>query len=229
MTHSETVGGMAVERYLLGELTPDEREAFEEHAFDCQECALDLRAGAAFYREAKVQLPQFAPAALPAAARLATEQEKSPWFSWFTPAFAVPAFAVLLLLIGYQNLATIPGLRRAAEQPQVMPWTAVHLGTRAAGAVSVAADRKQGALLFVDVPQQGGYTSFSFELYDAQGQRVWKSTAITPREGENGTLSLWIPGAALHEGAYTLAISGILPSGETTEISRRAFQVSFGG
>ncbi len=57
MEHNEAVQQMAVERYLLDELTPELREAFEEHVFDCQECTLDLRAGVAFVEEAKVQLP----------------------------------------------------------------------------------------------------------------------------------------------------------------------------
>ena len=42
MTHSEAVQQMAAERYLLDELAPDVRDAFEEHMFDCQECALDV-------------------------------------------------------------------------------------------------------------------------------------------------------------------------------------------
>ena len=47
MDHSESIRLMAAEKYLLGELAPELREQFEEHFFDCQECALDVRAGAA--------------------------------------------------------------------------------------------------------------------------------------------------------------------------------------
>ena len=60
MNHSEAVQMMATERYLLGELSPELREAFEEHYFDCQECALDLRTEAAFVDAAKAQLPNMA-------------------------------------------------------------------------------------------------------------------------------------------------------------------------
>ena len=35
---------MAVEKYLLQELAGEERDQFEEHFFDCQECATDLGA-----------------------------------------------------------------------------------------------------------------------------------------------------------------------------------------
>ena len=58
MDHTDAVQQMTAERYLLEELTPEERNRFEEHAFDCPECALDLRAGAAFVDEAKAQLPE---------------------------------------------------------------------------------------------------------------------------------------------------------------------------
>ena len=47
MDHSEAVRLMATERYLLNEFTPAQKEEFEEHFFGCQECALDVRMGAA--------------------------------------------------------------------------------------------------------------------------------------------------------------------------------------
>src|SRR5690606_37838396 len=45
MTHAVAVSTHAVERYLLEEMTELERHRFEEHYFDCQDCAADLRAG----------------------------------------------------------------------------------------------------------------------------------------------------------------------------------------
>lgn len=48
MSHDEAVRSFAVEKYLLEELSVKSRDEFEEHLFDCQECALDLRVGATF-------------------------------------------------------------------------------------------------------------------------------------------------------------------------------------
>ena len=48
MSHDEAVWSFAVEKYLLDELSVKSRDDFEEHLFDCQECALDLRVGATF-------------------------------------------------------------------------------------------------------------------------------------------------------------------------------------
>lgn len=229
MNHSEAVRQMAAEQYLLGELTPEARDEFEEHAFDCLECALDLRSGAAFVHEAKVQLPALSSSPRPLAAQPRPREERKQLFAWWRPAFAMPAFAVLLLIVGYQNISTIPALRNAAAQPELLPWASVHVGTRGAAPVPVVADREHGVVLLVDLPQQSNYVSYAFELYDSQGKRVWKSAVATPGEGSNGTISLLIPGQGLQPGAYTLAILGLLPSGETTELGRRAFQISFSG
>ena len=56
MDHQEAVRQNATERYLLDELDPELRDQFEEHLFDCQDCALDVRAGAMFVEQTKVIL-----------------------------------------------------------------------------------------------------------------------------------------------------------------------------
>ena len=43
MTHQQAVDKQAVERYLLDEMPEIERFAFEEHLFDCDICADDVR------------------------------------------------------------------------------------------------------------------------------------------------------------------------------------------
>ena len=227
MNHNEAMQQMAVERYLLEEMTPEVRDAFEEHLFDCRECVLDLRATSAFVDEAKVQLPQIASSARLAPVALRPAEKRKQWFSWLSPAFAAPAFAVLVLILCYQNLATIPALRSAAAQPAVLPWTSVHIGTRGAAPIAVNADRRLGVVLLVDLPQQATFASYSFELLDAKGKPVWKNAVAAPAESANGTLSLLVPAQGLEPGAYTLAISGKQATGETAEIGRRALELNF--
>jgi hypothetical protein len=45
MDHLQAMNNFAPERYILGEMTEDERLAFEDHYFSCAECADDVRAG----------------------------------------------------------------------------------------------------------------------------------------------------------------------------------------
>jgi len=110
MNHEQAVQEMATERYLLDELSPELRDAFEEHMFDCAECALDVRAGNVFMTEAKVQLPEIAArAAVQAPVRPAPARAKKSWWSVFTspvfgPAFAAPAFAALLAELHVRSL-----------------------------------------------------------------------------------------------------------------------------
>ena len=231
MDHNEAIKEMAAERYLLDELTPELRDAFEEHAFDCPECTLDLRAGAAFISAAKAELPKLAdtlaaPAKPDAVQRL---KKKRDWQSWLRPAFAVPAFAALLAVVSYQNLATIPALRKGATEPSVVPSIAFHAGTRGSAHTLVAADRKQGVVLSIELPQDSAFASYAFDLFDPQGKPLWTRTVSASKAGSggDGTVSLVIPGAGLAEGAYTLAISGTDGSGVRTEIERRSLDVHF--
>src|ERR1700691_2710648 len=84
MEHSQAVEQMAAERYLLNELTPDAREAFEEHVFDCPDCAMDLRAAVAFVDEAKAQLPALTDPlpARPSTGAIKAKGKRDQWFSW---------------------------------------------------------------------------------------------------------------------------------------------------
>jgi hypothetical protein len=232
MDHSEAIQQMIAERYLLDELTLDAREAFEEHLFDCPECALDLRAGAAFVEAAKAQLPSLA-GALPAPAPSRSRKpwvQREWWLSWLQPAFAVPAFASLLLVIGYQNLVTYPGLRAAAAQPRLLPWAPLHGAMRDGAPMAITADRRHGVALPVDLPAQSSldaYASYSLDLYDPQGKLVWTGAVAASSESDSGTqrLSLVIPGAMLQNGAYSLVVSGAGAHGERTVIDRYAFDL----
>src|SRR5271165_358544 len=179
MDHSEAVEKMLPEKYLLDELTPELRDAFEEHMFDCPECAYDVRAGAAFVDESKVQLPGLT--AAPARSRpegFGSPVKKRSLFSWWRPMFASPliggpVFAGLLVVVGYQNLVTYPALRTAATEPRLLSSVALHAGTRGGAHTVVEADRKQGVVLLVDVPEQAAYASYAVDLYDPQGKLAW--------------------------------------------------------
>jgi hypothetical protein len=56
MDHRDAIERGVVEKYLLNELSSPERDEFEEHYFDCRECAEDLRATAAFLDGAQREL-----------------------------------------------------------------------------------------------------------------------------------------------------------------------------
>ena len=57
MTHADALRTLAAERYLLDEMSEIEKFAFEDHFFDCAECADDVRAGSAMRAGAKAAQP----------------------------------------------------------------------------------------------------------------------------------------------------------------------------
>jgi hypothetical protein len=230
MDHSEAVQQMSAERFLLDELTVEERDEFEAHLFDCPECALDLRAGVALVNEAKVQLPQLvasAPPSVPAKAKKQKEK-KNFWFLWQRPAFAGLAFACLTV-IAFQNLVTYPSLRKAASQPRLLLSAPLHGNTRG-GHTTLTADRKHGISLPVDVLSSmtpANYFSYSVDLLNQQGKLVWSDAFAAPSESESASqqYSVAIPGAALDNGEYTLVISGVAANGERSLINRNVFEI----
>jgi hypothetical protein len=232
MDHSEAVRQMAAERYLLKEMPSAEREAFEEHLFECSECALDLRCGAAFMESAKAQLPELAGVQLtpvPSTTRKTAAKQKW-WRNWFRPILVTPAFATLLVILGYQNFVTYPALRAAASQPRLLPWTPLHGATRGGSHQTVTADRRHGVALPVDLspqPSPGAYVSYAFDLYDPQGKLVWTGFPAAPAGDaeDSQRLSLAIPGVMLRNGTYTLAISGVAAHCERAEIDRYVFDL----
>ena len=56
MNHQDALQEMAVERYLLGELNGASLDSFEEHLFECSECAMDVKTGGIFIDGARTEL-----------------------------------------------------------------------------------------------------------------------------------------------------------------------------
>jgi hypothetical protein len=230
MNHSEAVKQMAAERYLLEELTPDARDAFEEHLFDCPECALDVRCGTSFIGEAKAQLPNF-DLGSPAAKKISLPRERDKQrFAWLRPAFAVPVMATLLVVVGYQNLVTLPALHSSVNQPRIVQIAPLYGATRGGSHAAITVDPVNGIALPIDLPLDSaaaGYSTFSFELSNAQGKSVW--TGSVPVPAQNGSsdmqLSVIVPGGMLENGTYTLTVSGVDPHGTRNAIGRYVFDV----
>ena len=226
MDHQEAIATKAAERYLLGELTPQLRDAFEEHAFDCSECALDLRAGAVFIQAARAELANLPASAttLPDSAPAKGKAKKSFLATWLRPAFIVPAFGALILVIAFQNLSTIPNLRTAIAEPHILPATSFHAGTRGKEETLIQADKRQGFVISVQLPE--AYSSYEFTLYDPQGKRQWtRSVSGSAVKAAEGTVSLFIPGQSLQSGSYSLSITGTADNGGRSEIERRVLKV----
>jgi hypothetical protein len=226
MDHSESIRLMASEKYLLGELTPELRDQFEEHFFDCQECALEVRAGAAFVEHSKVVLsepvvvsPMRVPVATPA---------NPGWFARLRPVFALPVLAAVLLVVGYQNLVTYPKLKGEAaafSRPQILVSASlINANTRGAGKTVVSARPDEPFLLFVDIPADARFSSYVAELDGPAGNSEW-SLAI-PAETTKDTVPIRVPASHREAGMYTLVVRGVDSSGgKGVQVGRYPFEL----
>ena len=221
MDHNEAVRQNATERYLLDELDPELRDQFEEHLFDCQECALDLRSGAMFVEQSKVILAE--PEASPATAKQPARATAKPgWFAWFRPAFAVPVLALLLVVVGYQNFVTVPQLTQAANDPRIGPWASVNVSTRGGETKVVKAHPGDGFGLLLNLPPEDGFASYAADLYNPAGKLEWSGTiSNAPAEARQ----IYVPGRNRLPGTYTLVVRGINQAGESKELSRQSIDL----
>ena len=221
MDHNEAVRQNATERYLLDELDPELRDQFEDHLFDCQECAIDVRAGAMFVEQSKIILAE--PAVSYTAKELVPAKAKPGWFAWLRPAFAVPVFALLLAVIGYQNFVMVPKLTEAANEPRIGPWVSVNVSTRGTETKQVKAHPGEGFGVLLNLPPEDGFASYAVDLYNPAGKLEW-SGPITTAPAEEAR-QIYIPGSNRQPGTYTLAVRGINPAGESKELSRQSIDL----
>ena len=206
MDHNEAVRLQAAEKYVLGEISQALRDEYEEHFFDCAECALDIKAAAAFADNSREVMraereKPFERNLIPA---------RGGWFSWFRPIVAVPAFAVLLLLLGYQNFVT---LRSAKQKPpsgpaQILFSSYPLRGVNTAGEEGRTLSIRSGEafLLNFDFVPTHRFDSYIAQLQDAVGHVLLQ--AKIAGGSANREAHLPIAAGMLHPGTYVLAFYG---------------------
>jgi hypothetical protein len=222
MDHNMVVREKITEKYLLEELDPALRDEFEEHFFDCQECARDVRAASEFVTHSKVVLAERS-APVPVLAKASPSQASSSgWFSWLRPAFAVPVLALLLVVIAYQNLATLPHLTNAARQPQLLPAATLNLLTYGENAAPLVIHADDGFLVNVIVPPGHKFASYRVDLYNPAA--ALDGSVAIPAATED-TWPIRFPGASRQSGKYKLVVHGITASGQEVEVGSSSFEL----
>ncbi|MGB6356207.1 MAG: hypothetical protein WBF21_19715 [Steroidobacteraceae bacterium] len=209
--HQEAMRRGAVEKYLLNEIPEPEREEFERHFFDCQECAEEMRTTAAFLAEAKMELRR-SHARHPVRAA-----PKKPWFEiLFRPAIAVPVFVLLLVIVGYQNLMVRSLFADSGTQlkyPQILTALSLQGGGNRDGLVPIATiDKDQPLLLSLDNPTAERFESYAAILVASSGAVVWR-LPVSAVEAK-GTVVISVPSGALAPGNYRLLLQGRADAGQ---------------
>jgi len=207
MDHTEAVRLRATEKYVLGELAPEEREQFEEHYFECVECANDVKALVTFVTASRITFEEQAKAKATPPPKKA---ERSALLNWFPPAIAIPAFAALAIVVIFQNAITIPTLKTRVQSTQVAQVyeSSFRLqgATRGESATKLRIHPNESFVLDFDFTPARSFPSYEGYLIDSSGARVL--TFPVKSEEANKELHLAIPGGRVRVGSYDLVLVG---------------------
>jgi len=227
MDHNEAIRLQAAVKYVLGELSPVQREEYEEHYFDCGECAVDIKALATFTDTTREVLrrereSQLAKDLVPA---------RGGWLRWLQPVVAVPAMAALLLIIAYQNAVTIPKAREeatsGAAQVFVTSRTAKMAVVRGSDELTKLSARPNESLPikfdFTPSPVSDAYVC---QLQEESGRSVLQ--VRLPGSFTNKEVNLVVPPNRVKAGKYTLVFTadpGATGQPTKNEVLRLSFAI----
>ena len=187
MEHSEATESMASARYLLGELTDEERNAFEEHYFGCGECAADVRSGSSMIDS--IRSSRSVAAAPP---------KRLSYVPWLVAAAASIAAA----FFGIQNTA----LKQDTTPHVLRSYSLLTAGTRSGANETVIQDPNTPFVLFVDVPPDPPHSQYRIDVVDGGGRAV-VSVPVSAEEARD-TVSVYVPPGLLQSGKYTVVTTG---------------------
>ncbi len=213
MSHEQAVRSQAVERYELGELTPEEREAFEGHYFDCSACFEQVKLGAQFLHHAREVLDP--------------EPEKG----WLARVLGdlrrpAPAFATAMLVgaIGinvYQQIQIAEARSPRVEAHYVL---APARGSRSAAKVMKVA-RDSRLSLGLEFTPDARYTSYRAQIV-SESKSLVLEFAVPPQVPDS-SLAIAFPADKLEAGKYSVIIKGTTPDGAVEKVGESPFELQF--
>src|SRR5713101_1972069 len=228
MDHNQALQLQAAVKYVLGELSQVQRDEYEEHYFDCAECAVDIKALATFADTTREVLrqeraSQFAKELVPA---------RGGWLRWLQPVVAVPAFAALLLMLGYQSFVSVPRWKNLATQsaaPQVLPmFSLIASNTRGTDSLTFHVKPGERFGLYADVHTETAYRVYILRFVDAAGHSA-VLRSLSYEEAQKTQVVEVNPGE--RSGSYEIVVSGLpkLESdpGKATILATMKFTVEF--
>ena len=216
MTHHEAIEQMAVEHYLLGELSGEARDRFEDHLFDCQECTADLKQGVLFLEGANVELKAEA-RSQKAAASLSQPSKQSKFRpAWLWGPWALgPALAACLGVIVYQSAVLVPSLKTEiaeSQAPAVLePFVLANAGARGDSVPEIRVPHHGFYLLSVDIPPAANASAYRCSLYSPAGALVWH-VDVTPQQAHDA-VTIKVPVMTAQTGMNELRVQSLPASG----------------
>ncbi len=217
--HQEAIKNMMAERYLLRELSDNERDAYEAHLFDCQVCFEQVKAGTEFVSyikqigEEKPAIARVQPAGLLSRLMIGLHQPVA------AAAVALCVFAVGLNIYQYHERSQLKG--PALERSYVL--TGIAHGGESAKLIEAPAGSVLS--LSLEYTPRGEFTGYDVQIL-SESESI-KSSLSIPRDQVDGMAKLAIPAGSLAAGKYSIIVRGRNNDGNESEIARSAFELRF--
>lgn len=221
MLHTQIEHDEVFERYVRNRLTPDDRQAFEEHFFACDECFAKVQSMERFAAGARDAAEH---GLLGSATGAIDSRSASEWALW---AFAGSSFAAIALavVLGWALIYRIPSLQRAQEPQQRLArlQANVPMGPEPQPNVplvmlqSTRGEEPMTAVLPADARQlivwveigPTRFSSYRMEVSAASGRQIMTVDGL--RRGPYGALSASLPAGELQPGTFRVTVSGQTP------------------
>jgi hypothetical protein len=188
MDHREAIDTLAAERYVLGDMTSGERDAYEAHFFSCPECADDVKSGALMKDGVREGLID--------GKRMSVRRG----VTW-RPAVAIPwaAAATLAVIAGYESVPT----RSSVDSGAPIALAPVTLRPETRGQDPIVSAGPGGAVTLA-IPLHGSYQqSVSYELR-SDARTIASAEVTSPSPG--APLLLLIPSGLLSAGGHYILV-----------------------
>lgn len=218
MDHTFAYETYAAERYLLGEMTPEERDAFEEHFFTCKACGDDIQTSSVFVENAKTVFRDETRKTKPSLSKFVwfKKERLTQWRQYVQ--IAVPAFAALVFagMVVYRDAVTIPALK----VPQSMASPVIFDGETRGPLPKIEAGQPLHFQMML--PHNPDGSRVSVDLIDSTGKIVRRGSVEAPDYDK--VLDVYFPGRLI-PGRYSVVARGMRGDNAADELGRNSFQI----
>lgn len=233
MDHMTAIENHTAERYLMGDLNEEDRDAYEEHFFSCAACAEEIKSASAFIESAR-RLVQDELRAQAYGAEYRQAKRRS-WLNWGSLLQPIPAAAcALLLMVGgfavYQATITVPRLNQMASALVIPQNTVQMVLTQSHGEKEMAQAGKPLLLRFAVPAPDGSVASFNSCKADIVTESYARKFSFDISLQElHDPVQVFLNAGALQPGKYFMIVRGVKSDGkqdrELEELARLPFEI----
>lgn len=211
MEHAESIQTNAAERYLLDEMPDGERDAFEDHYFDCTECARDVRDGARMMAAGREVAAEPAATVHPIRPKRSIGQ-------WIPQAAAAGIIGGVMGWYGAVNT----GLQRVATiEPAEAQYEILTEAERGPGDPPARVRAAARVILNYAIPARDEAASYVSTIRDGGGKTLLSRTHTRDQAADPiSSIARELP-----RGTYQLVIEGVREDGNRFPISTSPFEV----